>query len=81
MFKFLDKLAGAGAGSRMPDDLHARAKRQANTTNRVNQLARDANGFGTTRAQRNAAERALVAAVGERQAKKLIKDAADKAAK
>ena len=66
---------------RMSPEKLARAKGQAKTTNRRNDLAHAANGFETSRAGQARARADLEREVGEREAKKLIKEAANKAAK
>ena len=73
MFKFLDKVANAGAGSVMPDEKRARAKSQSHTTNQRNQLAQVANGYGVDRKAKAAARAQLVEDVGPDEAKKLMK--------
>ncbi|MDP4501117.1 hypothetical protein [Nonomuraea turcica] len=79
LFEKLDKLANAGAGSRMPDKTDARARAQSHTTNRHQRLAYTANpGFGSSRADQRAAEADLIREVGSREAKRLMKDAARK---
>ncbi|MEU6781523.1 hypothetical protein ABZ912_20145 [Nonomuraea angiospora] len=78
-FDKLDKLANAGAGNRMSGETRARADGQSDTTRRRNNLAHKANGFTTTRAEKQAAERALIGEVGEKEARKLIRQTADKA--
>lgn len=64
---------------RMPTEKLARARQQSSTTSRRNNLAHAANGFTTTRVEKQRAERDLIAEVGEKQASKLIQQAADKA--
>jgi len=78
IFDKLDRLANAAAGSLMPDEHHARASTQSQTTNARNQLAQVANGFGVSRAAKRAAHAQLVREVGDREAQKLMKDAVRK---
>lgn len=66
---------------RMPTEKLARARQQSSTTSRRNKLAHAANGFEGTRTAARQAERDLINEVGEKQARKLIKQAADKACK
>lgn len=66
---------------RMPPAKLARARQQATNTSRLNKLAHDANGFTTTRVEKQRAERALIDEVGEKKARTLIRQAADKACK
>jgi hypothetical protein len=75
MFKLLDKLANAGAGSRMPDEKRARARSQSQTTNARNELAAVATNPGAARVARKAAEAQLVGEVGEARAKELMAQA------
>jgi hypothetical protein len=75
LFDKLDRLANAGAGSRMAEHEHGWAKRQGKTTNQRNHLAEVANGFGVSRAARNAAYAQLVAEVGEAEANLLAEQA------
>jgi len=74
----IDKLANAGAGSRMPEEKLTRAKSQGQTTNHRNQLAQVANGFGVSRAAQRAAKDQLVKEVGAVEADRLTKEAARK---
>lgn len=73
MFKTLDKLANAGAGSRMPEEKYRRAKAQGETTTGRNMLAQVAAGYGVTRQAKQAARRQLVAEVGQAEADRLTK--------
>ncbi|MEU4576580.1 hypothetical protein [Nonomuraea sp. NPDC023979] len=66
---------------RMPPAKLAKAKGQGQTTNQRNRKADVANGFGVTRAAKLAAERELIAEVGPRQAKRLMRESANRAAK
>jgi hypothetical protein len=75
VFDFLDKLANAGAVSRMPDEKRAKATRQSQTTNDRNDLAAVATNLGASRVARKAAKAQLVGEVGEAKAKELMAQA------
>ncbi|MEU7743347.1 hypothetical protein [Nonomuraea sp. NPDC049158] len=79
MFKFLDKVANAGAGSRMPSGTLTRAKDQSVNTNVRNQLAAVAANPGASRVARKQAKAQLVNAVGEAKAEQLVEQAVHKA--
>lgn len=64
---------------RMSPEKLARAKGQAQTTNQLNPIARVANGFGVSRADKLAAQAKLAEQVGEKKAKRLMRDAARQA--
>ncbi|WP_049562268.1 hypothetical protein [Nonomuraea sp. SBT364] len=66
---------------RMPPEMLARARGQGQATNKRNQTADVANGFGVTRADKQRARRELIAEVGPRKAKQLMRDSADRAVK
>jgi hypothetical protein len=66
---------------RMSPEKLARAKSQAHNTNRRNELAHRANGFGVSRAEKRNAEAALIGEVGAGEAKKLMRQAEDKVIK
>ena len=60
---------------RMPPEMLARAKGQAHNTNKRNQLAEVANGFGVDRKAKRDAHAQLVDEVGEAKAAKLMRQA------
>lgn len=74
-----DKLANAGAGSRMPDAVRGHVRDQSVNTNARNDLAEVAANLGASRVARKAAEKQLADAVGAREAAQLIKGATHKA--
>lgn len=78
MFKFLDKVANAGTGSRMSAQKHAAHRGVAQSENHLTELAAVAANLGATRVARKAAREQLVNAVGEREAKKREAQAARK---
>jgi hypothetical protein len=81
VLKALDKLANAGARSRMPEAMHTYAKAQSGTTNHRNQLAIVANGFGVGKPAQRAAKEQLIEEVGPAEAERLMKQAVHKVRK
>ncbi|MEU8362294.1 hypothetical protein AB0C27_40380 [Nonomuraea sp. NPDC048882] len=73
-----DRLAGAGAKSRMPDELAAKYNRASSAVNQAIELSQVAVNLGATRVARKQAERQLVDAVGEAEAARLMKQSAKK---
>lgn len=71
----LDKLANAGAGSRMSKEQFRHARDQSVNTNVRNQIAAVAANPGASRVSRQQAKAQLVDAVGAHEAEKLIKEA------
>ncbi|MEU6725436.1 hypothetical protein ABZ917_17150 [Nonomuraea wenchangensis] len=75
-FSAVDKLASAGAGSRMPAKGAAQVKASAANANHLNRLAVTAYpGSGAPRAKQVQAAAELERAVGKKQAKKLTEQA------
>lgn len=70
-----DKLANAGAGSRMSNEQLRHARDQSLNTNVRNQIAGVAANPGASRVARQEARAQLVSTVGAHEAEKLIKDA------
>ena len=65
---------GLFGSSRMSDDQKAKAKGQAKTGNRTQRLANAANGYGVTRVERERAQAALEKELGEKGAKRAMRD-------
>lgn len=75
----IDRLANAGAGSRMPPEKYTEAKTRAGTANKVAALSDKAIGKNASRADQRKAHAELVRKVGEQEAKKQMEHAAERA--